>query len=315
MSADFWAGYISGALGILIGNPLDLLKVRLQNSPAQASTLSASHPTTLTSPFTTASSLIRGAAAPILGYGALNALLFITYNRRNAFLTPGYDPNSSSNTTVPSLGTAFIAGVVGGLATWVVSTPTELIKCRAQVATSQMSSLGLTKSVLRAEGIKGLYRGGAVTALRDSFGYGVYFWSYEYSTRLLAAQVGTDHGPKVAAMKVLLCGGISGVVSWTACFPLDVVKTRVQTQLLQSAEARPLLRGVMPVLVQDDRVGAWKMAGKVYAEEGAGAFFRGLGICSVRAFVVNAAQWAMYEWIMRALVAEKSEVREEKLAF
>lgn len=30
MSADFWAGYTSGAVGILIGNPLDLIKTRLQ---------------------------------------------------------------------------------------------------------------------------------------------------------------------------------------------------------------------------------------------------------------------------------------------
>ena len=29
MSADFWAGYVSGAVGILIGNPLDVIKVRL----------------------------------------------------------------------------------------------------------------------------------------------------------------------------------------------------------------------------------------------------------------------------------------------
>lgn len=30
MSADFWAGYVSGAAGIIIGNPLDLVKTRLQ---------------------------------------------------------------------------------------------------------------------------------------------------------------------------------------------------------------------------------------------------------------------------------------------
>lgn len=33
MSADFWAGYISGAAGIIIGNPLDLIKTRLQAGP------------------------------------------------------------------------------------------------------------------------------------------------------------------------------------------------------------------------------------------------------------------------------------------
>jgi hypothetical protein len=31
MAADFWAGYISGAAGIIVGNPLDIVKVRLQN--------------------------------------------------------------------------------------------------------------------------------------------------------------------------------------------------------------------------------------------------------------------------------------------
>lgn len=35
-----------------------------------------------------------------------------------------------------------------------------------------------------------------------------------------------------------------------------------------------------------------------------GVFFRGLGVCSLRAFVVNAAQWAAYEWIMRELGAK-----------
>lgn len=314
MSADFWAGYISGALGILIGNPLDLLKTRLQSSSATAHTISAAHPSSYASQFTTASSLIRGATAPILGYGALNALLFMTYNRCNAYLTPGYDPNAGYNAVVPSLGTAFVAGMVGGLATWIVSTPTELIKCREQVSTTPISSLALTKSVLKAEGIKGLYRGGTVTVLRDSFGYGVYFWAYEYSTRLLAAQVGSDHGPQVEAMKVLLCGGISGVVSWTSVFPLDVLKTRIQTQLPQPSEAQPLLGSAMPGVAQENRMGALRMARKVYAEEGAAAFFRGLGICSVRAFVVNAAQWAMYEWIMKALVAEKGEDGVQKLA-
>lgn len=36
MSAEFWAGYISGAAGIVIGNPLDIVKVRLQAGQAAA---------------------------------------------------------------------------------------------------------------------------------------------------------------------------------------------------------------------------------------------------------------------------------------
>src|SRR5271170_5188649 len=84
MSADFWAGYISGAAGILIGNPLDLIKVRLQAGPSATSTSSAS---SYASNFSGAGSLIRGETAPILGYGALNALLFVTYNRTSSLHT------------------------------------------------------------------------------------------------------------------------------------------------------------------------------------------------------------------------------------
>jgi len=43
------------------------------------------------------------------------------------------------------------------------------------------------------------------------------------------------------------------------------------------------------------------MARHVYQTEGLSAFFRGLGICSVRAFIVNAVQWAVYEWMMRLM--------------
>lgn len=55
MSSDFWAGYLSGALGIIIGNPLDVIKVRLQAGHTRdAST--QSH----LSRFEKASSLVRG---------------------------------------------------------------------------------------------------------------------------------------------------------------------------------------------------------------------------------------------------------------
>lgn len=59
MSSDFVAGYVSGAIGIIIGNPLDLVKVRLQAGQAAADGFSTqSH----LSRFEKASSLVRGAA-------------------------------------------------------------------------------------------------------------------------------------------------------------------------------------------------------------------------------------------------------------
>lgn len=49
------------------------------------------------------------------------------------------------------------------------------------------------------------------------------------------------------------------------------------------------------------RLGAWAVAKEAYREGGSRVFFRGLTVCSVRAFIVNAVQWAVYEWIMTEL--------------
>ena len=106
-----------------------------------------------------------GAAAPILGYGALNAILFVFYNRTLKLLHD--DPNNPS-----SLWNVWSAGAIGGLATFVVSAPTELVKCRAQVSSSEQSSLSITKDIIRMNGVRGLFFGGTVTSLRDSIGYG-----------------------------------------------------------------------------------------------------------------------------------------------
>lgn len=168
MSADFWSGYVSGAIGILVGNPLDIFKTKLQ-----AGSSSSISPPPSSSPNTTPqssrwTSFARGSAAPILGYGALNGLLFFTYNRSLALLSPagGQEPHHPSPTAI------WTSGALGGLATFFVSAPTELVKCRAQVSSPPRSSWQITQDLWRTAGIRGLYMGGAITSVRDAVGYG-----------------------------------------------------------------------------------------------------------------------------------------------
>lgn len=112
-----------------------------------------------------------GAAAPILGYGALNALLFVAYNRSLMYLDGSVtDPTSPDGTPLYKL---WLAGAAGGIASWTVSSPTEFIKCRAQLDSRPgVSSWTIAKDIIRTRGLRGLYFGGAVTSLRDSIGYG-----------------------------------------------------------------------------------------------------------------------------------------------
>ena len=135
MSADFWAGYTSGAIGILVGNPLDLVKTRLQagtvgTSFAHSTQYGSNVRLPWSSQFENWTALARGAAAPIVGYGALNALLFMTYNRSLALLNTGKMDDWPER---PPAWSIWTAGALGGLAIFFVSAPTELVKCRAQV--------------------------------------------------------------------------------------------------------------------------------------------------------------------------------------
>ncbi|GAB7360888.1 hypothetical protein MBLNU230_g0874t1 [Neophaeotheca triangularis] len=308
MSADFFAGYISGAIGILVGNPLDVLKTRLQTGtsssrqpPPPPTGTETPHP----KPFNRWTAFARGSAAPILGYGALNALLFVTYNRSLALLTNGGNPDENTHAVPPPAWSLWAAGALGGLATFFVSAPTELVKCRAQVAEPAQSSLEVTKQLWQEGKVRAMYLGGGVTSVRDAVGYGFYFWSYEASKRAITRE---DDSNSSTAVKVMLCGGLAGVITWASVFPLDVIKSRVQTWDLvhcpnrpPSSESRPLLDSQPSKTTS--RPSTFAIAKHAYQTEGLSVFFRGLGICSARAFIVNAVQWAVYEWTMRALQA------------
>ena len=106
-----------------------------------------------------------------------------------------------------------------------------------------------------------------------------------------------DESDQHVAWRVLLCGGIAGVMTWASIFPLDVIKTRLQTQAVfdvrgERGQQQPLLETSRDSTSIDPshRKGAWSIAKDIYWHEGLKVFFRGLGVCSIRAFVVNAVQ-------------------------
>jgi solute carrier family 25 carnitine/acylcarnitine transporter 20/29 len=285
MSADFWASYLSGALGILIGNRLDVLKVN-----AQADLRSTPTPLTVEQGYFNVqrfTALFRGAAAPVLGYGALNSILFMTFNRSLKMMDPSiFDYTKLAGV---DLGKIWMAGAIGGFATFVVSAPSELIKCRTQLAVDgQGSSYKVFREIWARGGIRALYYGGAITSFRDAFGYGWYFWSYELSKRLLLSR---QQDPFLApsAADVLISGGIAGVVTWVSIYPLDLIKTRLQTQPSISPEQQSLLPSPATSHRRKDQT-SLNIAQEIWQKSGIRGFYRGIGVCSLRAFIVNAVQ-------------------------
>lgn len=123
------------------------------------------------------------------------------------------------------------------------------------------------------------------------------FWSYESCKRLMATP--GDEDSNSAALKVLFCGGLAGIVTWASVFPLDVIKTRMQANTIEGyTEGRPLLESQ----ANKREFGAFKLAREVYRTNGLKAFYRGLGVCSLRAFIVNAAQVCIFASFMGSLL-------------
>lgn len=103
-----------------------------------------------------------------------------------------------------------------------------------------------------------------------------------------------DDGTHQAALKVLLCGGIAGVVTWGSVFPLDMVKTRLQAQTIHHSPIGTAAEGQSLLQPQRRTMSTMQIAQEIYRAEGVAAFYRGLGICSIRAFIVNAVQVGLY---------------------
>lgn len=85
-----------------------------------------------------------------------------------------------------------------------------------------------------------------------------------------------------------MAGGLAGVMSWIVTFPIDVVKTRLQSD------------------VSGKYSGAIDCLKKTYQAEGYSAFSRGLVSTVIRAFPTNAATFTVVTWIMRFQTYSKS---------
>lgn len=101
--------------------------------------------------------------------------------------------------------------------------PFEIIKIRAQ--NNQKDFIHYSKeirTILKEEGIRGLYKGFMINAMRDIPSFAVYFGTYEYYKYFFKQNLNSDSiGIKA------LCGGLAGMSSWVVIYPLDIIKTRI----------------------------------------------------------------------------------------
>lgn len=144
--------------------------------------------------------LYKGMASPLIGNAPLNAIAFGAYGNamreiERHWPTPAvkletgadgkYTTESLLRAQRPHYAHLFVAGFWAGLVQCVVSTPTELLKCKLQVQTGGKALYSgpwhCMTSLWREGGPLALMRGFAVTAARDAPGFGAYWISYEWA--------------------------------------------------------------------------------------------------------------------------------------
>lgn len=282
---EFVAGGMGGMAGVVSGYPLDTLRIRLQQ-PSNTRSASALLRNIVSSQGILA--LYRGMGAPLASVTFQNAMVFQVY----AVLSRAFN-SCKANGDPPSYRSVALGGVgTGALQSFLLS-PVELVKIRLQLLSPHKHNhhrkgpLIVAKDIYKKEGIRGIYRGLTITVLRDAPAHGVYFWTYEYTREKL--HPGCRKNGKESLKTMLVAGGSAGVASWICCYPLDVVKSRLQAQSQASSDLKPKYRGILDCLC------------KSVQEEGYCVLWRGLGTAVTRAFIVNGTVFAAYEISLRFL--------------
>uniref|UniRef100_A0A8C3JT73 Solute carrier family 25 member 47 n=1 Tax=Calidris pygmaea TaxID=425635 RepID=A0A8C3JT73_9CHAR len=153
-------------------------------------------------------------------------------------------------------------------------------------------SLHCLKVIAKEEGLGGLYKGCSALLCRDCSSSAIYFLTYSALCDWLTPAGKNKPGrPELTAppfapagfLVVLLSGGFAGVLAWGLATPMDVLKSRMQTEESEQHKYKGLLH----------------CARESVRREGAKVLFKGLGLNCIRAFPVNMVVFVTYEAVLR----------------
>lgn len=256
-------GGIAGIIGVSCVFPLDLVKTRLQNQKVgpngerqYSSMLDCFRKTYRAEGYF---GMYRGSAVNILLITPEKAIKLAANDFFRHHLSTGQGK-------LP-LAREMLAGGCAGFCQIVITTPMELLKIQLQDAgrlakagnAPKVSATSVALSLIRTQGIFGLYKGTTATMMRDVLFSVVYFPLFAHLNALGPRK--SDGSGEAVFWCSFLAGCASGSFSAFAVNPVDVVKTRLQ--LLTRAEGEVPYKNVADAFI------------RIMREEGPQAFFKG----------------------------------------
>jgi solute carrier family 25 carnitine/acylcarnitine transporter 20/29 len=298
--ATLTAGTAGGVAQAIVGHPLDTIKVRLQASQGIATEGGAE----LKGPLDAISQTMRkegirgffkGLSVPIAMAGVLNAVLFSANAGSKTLLASALEKRKEDL----SLSQVALAATLSAPVYAAALVPADFVKAQLQVQRPGVQQLytgafDCLAQNLRQKGVRSVYRGYCTTWFMRSLSLPLYLTSYDATKRYFSARSkpqkdarGQDvacgaPAPPPSAAVALTAGSVAGLTMWAILFPLDVIKTRLQTQRTGGGSALAACRAIL-------RQDGWR------------GFFRGYTVCLARAVPANAVVFLVVEQTMGLL--------------
>ena len=289
------AGYVAGVSGILIGHPLDSIKVLIQMRGS--SLVRGSSGAGSVAQKRSLLSLYSGVQGPLLTVGVVQAINFAVYDSiRRQLHSRRHPDNNDDNGYLHDFALAdiMVASSIAGGVVATITSPLMAIKTNQQI---NPRGFRQTMTELYAAPRGGAFFSGFGPHLFcDSFGRMCYLSCYELMKRSIVQSRQYDLGNgdgindtrDLSLQERMICAGASGMICWTIIYPADVLRSRMYANAL--VECRP---------------GLLQMAKSIYNEEKSlKPFYRGLGVTVLRAAPVAAAVLPVYDfahaWLTKA---------------
>lgn len=253
------SGALGGALGDSFMHPLDTIKTIQQGSGAEV--VAAKYRTTPQALKTVLreegirKGYFKGYTAMLIGSAPTTMLFFGSYE----LFKRGLSEKTPLNPTLIHL----TSGFLGDLVSSVVYVPSEVLKTRLQVQPSfyskgQFNNImkynykGLTdavRQIAKYEGLGTLFHGYKATLMRDLPYSALQFAFYERFRKMAKER----NGPELGLSMELATGAAAGGLAGTITTPLDVIKTRIQTQT--GDEIKGMVSGLKHVFRNEGFIG------------------------------------------------------------
>ena len=298
------AGGVAGSVAKTVTAPLDRTKVLIQTGVRVGSQRPVAVWPTLREIWIREGprGLFVGNMAQMLRVFPYSATQFVVHEQVTRIMQKRLNPDLPEGEYPPRLPAQYklIAGALAGLASVSVSYPLDLVRARlaSQVGSDKefRSISHCLAKTFRQDGIRGLYRGLAPTLVGIA-PYGAISFATFHTLRENVQDWWDPSGKSLPVALNLACGGIAGLVSQTATFPLDLARRRRQlvgTQAMAKAASSTSSASFSP---KTAHMSSRALLVHIVRTEGILAIYRGIQVNFIRAVPSISISYAVFEFL------------------